>query len=144
MPVIFQFRYYRDDARRNPDVLYVFGDNVARQGFGGQAKEMRGEPNAIGVATKCSPIAFFGNEPAEVLAQNRSIDHDMKPLFAHLLAGGIVIWPTDGIGTGLSEMPRYAPRSFEHLEQKLAALIRVGKLFPINQHDALEEAEAHI
>jgi hypothetical protein len=42
------------------------------------------------------------------------------------------------------EMPRYAPRSFEHLEQKLAALIRVGKLFSINQRDALEEAEAHI
>jgi hypothetical protein len=105
---------------------------------------MRGEPNAIGVATKASPIAFFGNEPAEVLAQNKIIDHDMKPLFAHLLKGGIVIWPTDGIGTGLSEMPRYAPRSFEHLEQKLAALIRVGKLFTINQRDALEEAEAHI
>jgi hypothetical protein len=43
--------------------FYVFGDNGRRIGFGGQAKEMRGEPNAIGVATEWVPTnrpnAFF-------------------------------------------------------------------------------------
>jgi hypothetical protein len=43
----------------------VFGDNGRRIGFGGQAKEMRGEPNAIGVATNWEPSnrpnAFFSD-----------------------------------------------------------------------------------
>jgi redox-sensitive bicupin YhaK (pirin superfamily) len=30
--------------------LFVFGDNLRRTGFGGQAAEMRGEPNAVGIA----------------------------------------------------------------------------------------------
>jgi hypothetical protein len=57
--IIYQSRIYRADLRANPDVLYVFGDNAIRRGYGGQAGEMRGEPNARGVATKWSP----GNHP---------------------------------------------------------------------------------
>jgi hypothetical protein len=145
MPVIFQKIYKMDDARRNPDVLYVFGDNVERWGRGGQAGELRDEPNGIGVATKYSPHQCYGNDPAEVIAQNQIIDEDMKPLFAHLLKGGIVIWPSDGIGTGLAGLPTYAPRTFEHVEQKLAALIRVGKLFQRSGEDvARQEAGPHL
>ena len=55
MPVIFQKFIYRADLQNNPDVLYVFGDNLVRKGRGGQAKEMRGHPNAVGVATKNTP-----------------------------------------------------------------------------------------
>ena len=43
-----------DDARRHRDRLFVFGDNDARRGLAGQAV-IRGEPNAIGLATKRSP-----------------------------------------------------------------------------------------
>ena len=43
-----------DDARRHRDRLFVFGDNDARRGLAGQAA-IRGEPNAIGLATKRSP-----------------------------------------------------------------------------------------
>lgn len=40
---------YRDHITRamlraEPEKLFVFGDNFVRTGFGGQAKEMRGEP----------------------------------------------------------------------------------------------------
>lgn len=45
----------REKVRANPDVLYLFGDNDIRKGFGGQAKEMRGEPNAMGISTKKLP-----------------------------------------------------------------------------------------
>ena len=31
----------RDKIKENPDVLYLFGDNLLRKGLGGQAKEMR-------------------------------------------------------------------------------------------------------
>ena len=145
MPLLFQKTYVREDARRNPQVLYVFGDNVLRVGRGGQAFALRDEPNAVGVATKYSPNECFGNEPAQVIAQNRIIDEDMKPLFEQLVKGGIVIWPTDGIGTGLAGLPTYAPRTFDHIQKKLAALIRVGKLFDRGDVDAAtREAASHL
>lgn len=57
MIVLHQKFIFREDLQANPDVYYLFGDNVERRGLGGQAKEMRGEPNAIGVATKAPTAA---------------------------------------------------------------------------------------
>jgi len=42
-------------VRAKPRTMFVFGDNMARSGFGGRAKEMRGEPNAVGIPTKWRP-----------------------------------------------------------------------------------------
>jgi hypothetical protein len=70
MPVLRQKWITRDDLRANPNVLYLFGDNERREGLGGQAKEMRGEPNAIGVRTKASPskheTAFWDRQPGDL------------------------------------------------------------------------------
>lgn len=131
MPVIFQKMVDREDLIRNRElgVLYVFGDNVQRVGFGGQARAMRGEKNAVGVATKYSPKRCFGETPAEVEAQNRIIDDDMKVLFDHVKTGGIVVWPADGIGTGLADLPNASPSTFAYLHQKLAALLKTADLF---------------
>jgi hypothetical protein len=57
---------YRRDLRANPESLYLFGDNTKRVGIGGQAREMRGEPNAVGIATKNAP----GSYPATVQVQS--------------------------------------------------------------------------
>jgi triosephosphate isomerase len=129
MRLLFQKMVDREDLRRNPQVLYVFGDNVRRVGYGGQARAMRGEKNAVGVATKYSPAQCFGETPAETEAQNRIIDNDMKPLFEHLKEGGVVIWPADGIGTGLADLPNKAPDTFDYLQQKLAALLKTADMF---------------
>lgn len=129
MPVVFQKIIDRQDLVRNRNVLYVFGDNMLRKGYGGQARAMRGESNAVGVATKLSPGAYFGDDPLEVQAQCRMIDEDMKRLFDKVKRGGVVVWPADGIGTGLAEMPTRAPRTFHYLNQKLAALLKAADLF---------------
>ena len=55
--IIFQKMIYREDLIRNPDTIYLFGDNDKRKGLGGQAKEMRGESNAIGIRTKKAPFS---------------------------------------------------------------------------------------
>lgn len=39
-------------VRANRDKLFLFGDNLERRGFGGQAAAMRAEPNAVGIPTK--------------------------------------------------------------------------------------------
>jgi hypothetical protein len=122
MPLLFQKRVSRDDLRANPDVLYVFGDNTHRVGMGGQAGEMRGEPNAIGVCTKLRPTnegnAFFSDKDFD--AYKKLFDDDVGPIFLHLLKGGIVVWPLDGIGTGLADLPRRAPKCYEHVLKTLA------------------------
>lgn len=135
--ILFQRVIRREDLRRNPQVLYVFGDNVERKGMGGLAAECRGEQNAAGVATKFTAHEFYRNDPIDVAVQNRIIDGDMKSLFNLLKLGGIVVWPAAGIGRGLARLPEFAPLTFDHIESKLGALIKVSRLFEAGK---IEEA----
>jgi hypothetical protein len=129
MPVIMQEVVRRADARRNPGVLYVFGDNVARRGMGGQARELRGEVNSVGIRTKYTPGEhYFVEAPAEIVAQKRMIDEDMAVLFKHVNGGGIVVWPGRGVGTGMAKMDIHAPTTFDYLTSKFKALFEAGRL----------------
>jgi hypothetical protein len=115
--IVYQHRIFRADLRANPNVLYVFGDNLERVGMAGQAGEMRGEPNAVGVATKKSPAsgpgAFFSDD--EYQDNIEIIYRDYAPLDARRRIGGVIIVPTAGIGTGLSQMPSRCPITFEFI-----------------------------
>ena len=124
MPVILQKFIYRADLRANQDVLYVFGDNLKRVGLGGQAKEMRGEHNAVGVATKRAPghehhddysrSDYFSDN--NYISQMHQIDIDFEPVFNHLRKGGTVVIPMAGLGTGRSKLDEYAPRTAKYIE----------------------------
>ncbi|AMO44197.1 hypothetical protein DSS3P8_139 [Roseobacter phage DSS3P8] len=124
MTVIFQKFIFRSDLQANPEIKYLFGDNLVRTGYGGQAKEMRDEPNAIGVATKRTP----SNRPGEFFSDNdfeancAVIDNDLKAAFEHRRKGGILVIPADGLGTGLSELPQRAPRTNAYLVERLEEL----------------------
>lgn len=108
----------RQDLRNNPDVLYVFGDNLERRGFGGLAKECRGEPNAVGIPTKKKPshgdYAYFSNNDFRVFSDRLRVA--FKLLENHLNDDGDVVWPTDGIGTGLAYLEEKAPDLWKSLE----------------------------
>lgn len=124
MPLISQKHIYRSDLRRNPNVLYLFGDNHQRTGFGGQAREMRGEPNAIGVRTKWAPTmtaeSFFSDSCYNAIVE--MVYEDLNPVYHHLRRGKIVIIPEDGLGTGLSQLPQRAPRIAKFLEYTLESM----------------------
>ena len=122
--IIYQTRVDRLDLQNNPGVMYLFGDNDQRKGLGGQAAEMRGEPNAVGVRTKKTPSmgseAFYDDNEWD---QNTSkIIADLMPVVEHLQNGGVVIIPVDGIGTGLSMMQSVCPKTFEYLQKAIKAL----------------------
>lgn len=124
MPIRYQRRIYRNDLKLRPTWYYLFGDNMAEEGYGGQAKEMRGEANAIGVPTKHAPSmaehAFFTDGAkctANVQARWASIFARVESL---LDSGAIVVIPTDGLGTGLSQLPQRAPRLYRCLTNKIA------------------------
>ena len=124
MPVIFQKFIYREDLVNNRHVLYLFGDNLERKGFGGQAKEMRGEPNAVGIATKKKPSlfedSFFSDEDME-LFETHYVE-DMWKVDQHLEQGGVIVVPSDGLGTGLSELPTRAPTIDKYIREDIEAL----------------------
>ena len=129
MPIIKSKWTVRADLRNNPEHLFVFGDNMVRKGFGGQALEMRGEPNAIGVPTKrtpsMSPSAFFSEADLEKVKPE--IDKAFERLRAHLAGGGTVVLPRDGIGTGLAQLESRAPSIAALIQAHIEALEAVAK-----------------
>jgi hypothetical protein len=117
MPILYQKIISRDDLIKNRNVLYLFGDNDARLGFGGQAKAMRNEPNGIGIRTKTYPDweeqSFWSDDTIE--ENYHKIIEDLQPVYKHLSTGGIVVVPTDGIGTDKAKMSDYCPKTFSIL-----------------------------
>src|SRR5437879_2286734 len=96
-------RISRAMVQSKPKTLFVFGDNIKGAGLGGQARAMRGEPNAVGIPTKWIPSnsesAFFTDDDFPEV--RTVIEERFKILAEHLSHGGDVVWPIEGIGTGL-------------------------------------------
>lgn len=115
----------REDLQNNPGCVYLFGDNVERRGFGGQAAAMRGEPNAIGIATKWAPhngsSAFFSDDCLIDIERIMAADFNAAFVAMHEFDKMVVI-PADGLGTGLSQLPHRAPQANSVLEEYLRQL----------------------
>ena len=112
MKIVRQKRIKRQDLRRTKDThIYLFGDNMLEEGYGGQAKEMRGEPNAIGIPTKWKPTmeqyAFFSNEDYFIVSQ--TIHLRFLRAYKLMIKGKIIVIPADGIGTGRAKLKEKAP-----------------------------------
>lgn len=112
-------------VRANRNKLFLFGDNLERRGFGGQAAAIRGEPNAIGIPTKKGPSykteAFFSDDEFE---QNKAA---IDAAFAKVMNAvtetiRTIVVPTDGLGTGRAQLRRRASRTFAYLQKRLAEL----------------------
>jgi hypothetical protein len=118
MPIEKRDRITRQMLRDEPKTLFVFGDNLQRTGLGGQAKEMRGEPNAFGIPTKHRPSmdekSFFRDSDFEIVAP-LIVDRFLE-LHSHLACRGKVVWPAAGIGTGLADLKNKAPRIWTLIE----------------------------
>lgn len=117
MPIAYVAWYTRREIQNNPQWLYVFGDNLQGHGYGGQAKEARDEPNAVGIPTKraphMGPNAYLSDDDyKQWIGVTRLL---FARLEAHLARGGTVIWPLHGIGTGLAKLNQKAPRIAKHL-----------------------------
>lgn len=121
MPLIKQKYIIRQNLKDNPDQIYLFGDNIQEWGYGGQAKEMRGEPNAIGIPTKMSPYEYFNDDRDFQLAMNR-YTHIFINIRKLLDEGVIIVIPEKGIGTGLAKLGEKAPRIYSMLKDHLQNL----------------------
>lgn len=125
MTILFQYRIYRQDLDHNLDVLYVFGDNDVRRGYGGQARECRGCKNAVGIRVKKYPAlykdAYYTDE--EYKENCEKIDEDFERLFRAVRKGQTIVLPLEEMGTGLADLHIRAPRTLKYLREQIRILV---------------------
>lgn len=115
-------------ARTYSDRLFIFGDNEAGWGTKGQAC-IRGEQNAIGIPTQKRPArtndGYWNDREydrncriidaaiAIAIKRLRERDDDGNRLFRG------VVFPKDGLGTGLAGLPWRAPKTLLYLNRAI-------------------------
>lgn len=109
----------RDDVEEHKDLLFIFGDNDIKKGTRGQAV-IRGLPNTAGIPTQKNITR--GNERFYTDDEYKENRKKIKSAILLILKRiqeekyvGIVL-PRDGIGTGLSQLYKKAPKTFEYLQ----------------------------
>lgn len=110
-------RYDNKMVQANPDKIYIFGDNLINVGKGGQAI-IRDNENAFGIPTKKKPAnsesSFFTDTELKenILAIDKAIEDIQKD-------GRPIVFPSDGLGTGLANLEERAPETFVYLNNRL-------------------------
>lgn len=104
------------DCLEHPDYLFVFGDNDIHQGHGGQAI-IRDQPNAIGIPTKKlpsnNPDSFYND--GELNNNIKRLNFALNQVIHRSTSYRKVVFPKDGLGTGLSQLPIKAPKTYQYL-----------------------------
>lgn len=113
---VYKGNWTREYVNFNKDKVFVFGDNDARIGKGGQAT-IRGLTNVIGLRTKRGPskkpAAFYNDSQ---LKDNKSkIDEDILNIKKLSMSGKTIVFSKNGYGTGLANLKLKAPKTFEYL-----------------------------
>jgi hypothetical protein len=107
-------RYSIELVDSNPNSLFIFGDNLIKRGLGGQAI-IRNCENAYGIPTKKLPTmshnAFFSD-----YEYDRNVQH-IKKAIDNIPNGSYdtIVFPEDGLGTGLAALPTKAPKTYAFL-----------------------------
>jgi len=124
---IIQKEWYSiKQCKDNPNNMYIFGDNFMRYGKAGQAV-IRDCQNGFGIATKWNPSnnnkAFF----SDIKECYNIIDNDIHLLVKYLNNNTVdkVIFPADGLGTGLSNLQEKAPGVLLYLNNKIKKIFNI-------------------
>ena len=91
----------REDVRANRAVVFVYGDNVAREGHRGLARQMRGEPNAHPISISWAPFEPFTHATAE--DAKVQIKQDLDALLAR--QPKLIVWPLGGLVPEFQTLP---------------------------------------
>lgn len=121
MKVEIQEEWYSPkQCQENPNKIYIFGDNSIFKGKAGQAN-IRNCTNSFGIPTKRFPTmeanAFMRDTPKDYEYINVEFK-TLKKIIENKMYDTIV-FPKDGLGTGLAKMPETSPKLFQALCDKL-------------------------
>ena len=121
--VIYIKRISREDAKNNPHRLFIYGDNDERRGYGGLAKELRYAKHAVGIRVKKKPTtdenAYYLDEEYEENIRKIKADIEIVKTIMIETPFSYIIFPADGIGTGLAQMRLRCPKTFKFLCNEL-------------------------
>jgi hypothetical protein len=124
-----------EDVAKNPQKIYVYGDNDQRSGLGGQAI-IRNEPNTIGIRTKKKPStdkgAYYTDKEFE--SNKKKILEDINKILDELLFGATIIFSEGGYGTDRAKLKEKAPKTYDFLcdilLKKFGYHNELGKIVP--------------
>jgi hypothetical protein len=106
-------RYSIELVESNPDSLFIFGDNLIKKGMKGQAI-IRHCVNAFGIPTKKLPantsVSFFDD-----IEYDKNIIYIKSAIDTIPSSYKCIIFPEDGLGTGLAQLPTKAPKTYAFL-----------------------------
>lgn len=122
--------YSSRDCQRHPNALFVFGDNLAKHGYAGQAT-IRDESNAFGVPTCIAPRNAFSDNSYEDNCQR--LEKVLLKLSRTSAQYDFVYFPYNGLGTGLAMLATRAPKTFQYLNRRLEELFGVKNGQKVNK-----------
>lgn len=115
-------------CQRYPKFIFIFGDNDECRGKRGQAI-IRDEPNAMGIPTKkrptYDPSSFYSDD--EYYQNIEKIDDAIESIKENLVNYDGLMYPINGIGTGLSQLDIKAPKTYKYLNIQIRKLFRYAK-----------------
>ena len=118
--------YSVEQCKANPRKLYVFGDNVFRKGNRGQAV-IRNCTNSIGVATKILPSTTEESYFTGIYDEYQIVANDLSAIINEYFTGNydMIVFPADGLGTGLSELQTRAPELLEWMNFLISTIFEI-------------------
>jgi hypothetical protein len=110
-----------EQCNKNKDKLYIFGDNTLRIGNGGQA-QIRDCVNSFGICTKLAPSTTEHSYFSDSIEHLELIEADISELIKISKTGKYneIIFPWDGLGSGLSKMPQKCPLLYRRMNKLLS------------------------
>ena len=121
--IILHNKYTVELANDNPNCIFIFGDNLMKKGTGGQAC-IRYCKNSFGVPTKkypsCHENAYFTDNEYDCNCD--IIINTINKLREELNKYDFMIFPLDGLGTGLAKLNECAPSTFNFLKKTMNTL----------------------
>jgi len=122
---IFDGFWSVDDVRKNPNFLFVYGDNNVKSGKRGQAI-IRDELNSIGIPTKKYPSnhsnSFYTD--FEYTDNVKRINDAIELIIKKSTLYQYIILPKDGFGIGLAQLSIKAPKTYKYLNESIKILCR--------------------
>ena len=102
-------------CQKNPDKVFVFGDNLLEKGRAGQAA-IRYEPNAFGIPTKVLPSMKVGSFMSDCAEHEEAVMEKLRKLY-RLQKDFIIVFPIQGLGTGFAQLDVRAPKIFNKMNK---------------------------
>ena len=115
-----------DMVRGMPNTVFVFDDNMQRISPNGQAAAMRAEPNVVGMPTRwhlgAEPAAFFSDDDWRSNGIFQTISEAFDRIERALIEGRNVVFPSDGLGNGTTDLRRRAPLVHAFISSRILEL----------------------